>query len=145
MDSSAGPARAVLCRRLLTIVAAIAGCAAYAGILPGDSILLGLMTSDPLTDLLHVAVAVALTVALLGHDARRLQMVATWCGRALVAAGVVTFLSPHLLGALPHGATPLDSVVLAGSGCCCLVAAGLLRPGRPTPTRTAVVRVHRTH
>ena len=119
-----------IARRVAAAQAALLATAAFAGLLPGATILLGLLSSDPPLDVLR-----AVGALLLGAAAWRGSTPAM--SRALLVVGAValafagwTLLDPHLGGLLTGGATPLEGALSAAFGAVSLATTRMLTRAR---------------
>jgi hypothetical protein len=97
-------------------MAAILAGTAMAGFLPGESILLGLLSSDALLDFTRAAGAVLLGRALLRRNHRSLRRALIVCGAGALSIGCFTLLTPHGAGLLPHGVSVVESVLTIAFG-----------------------------
>ena len=110
-------------RRVTAAVAVTAAVLAFAGLLPGESILLGLLTSDWLADVARGVIALASALLLLVRDVGRLGRGLGRIGLAMLVAGALTLVDSHLFGFLAHGATRADTALALACGAVALVVA----------------------
>ncbi|WP_345801420.1 hypothetical protein AAIB33_18475 [Microbacterium sp. AZCO] len=122
-------------RRVAVALFAAAAALAFAGVLPGDSVLLGLSTSDSLADAGRLLAAVVLARRVLENDPARLARTLGHVGIGMLAAGALVTLDPHLFGLLPFGATLTDQGVLLAAGAAALVVARMAAARHPSSVR----------
>lgn len=104
-------------------VAASLAATACASILPGSTILLGLLSADLLLAVLRATGAIALVWALTRRDARTLAVALHAVGAGLVGLGILTALDAHLGGTLAQGVAPHESLLAVAVGAVCLTTA----------------------
>lgn len=115
-----------LARRIAAGLASVLVAAAYAGVLPGDTIFLGLLSSDTALDVARIAGGVLLVWCLLrGNDVRLVHALAM-VAYASVGVGVWSMIDPHAAGLLVQGTTVVESIVTIGFGWVSLVGRRLL-------------------
>lgn len=130
-DAEVRAVAATTVRRVTAAIAVAAAGLAFAGLLPGASILLGLFTSDWLVDALRGAIALAAALLLLVRERDRLRRGLGRIGLAMVVAGTLALVDAHLFGVLTYGATQADvSVALAGGAIAIVVARATAGPIR---------------
>lgn len=126
-DHRAGSASEDVAGRVRRVVGATVAAGltatACASILPGSTILLGLLSADALLAALRAVGAIALVWALTRRDARRLAASLHTVGAGLVGLGILTALDPHLGGALAQGVAPHESLLTVAVGAVCLTTA----------------------
>lgn len=130
-DMPPDEARRRVAARTAVVLAVILGAAAFAGFLPGPTIFLGLLSSDPPLDVLRAAGAGLLALAAAGGQARDLgrAMTAVACASFLLAGW--TLLDPRAGGALFLGVTPVESVTTAAFGALALAGARVIPSTEP--------------
>ncbi|QEW03942.1 hypothetical protein [Microbacterium lushaniae] len=111
--------------RIAAAQAALLGAAAFAGLLPGATILLGLLSSDPPLDALRAGGAVLLAAAVWRGDAPALSRALLAVGGVGLAFAAWVLLDPHMAGLLTAGATPLEGAISAAFGAVALATARL--------------------
>ncbi|MCK6067424.1 MULTISPECIES: hypothetical protein [Microbacterium] len=118
-----------IARRVAAAQAALLATAAFAGLLPGATILLGLLSSDPPLDVLRAVGAVLLGTAVLRESAAAMSRALLVVGAAGLAFAGCTLVDPHLGGLLTVGAAPLEGVLSAAFGAVSLATARMvMRP-----------------
>lgn len=115
--------RGSIVRRVGGTLAALLAAAAFAGMLPGATVFLGLLNSDALADLARSAGAVLLAQAVIARDETRLTRRLQLVGAMAVAFGAVALIDPHLSGLLPSGVSTPESIVAGAFGLTALAAA----------------------
>jgi hypothetical protein len=115
-----------IARHLSAVLGALCATAAFAGLLPGETIWLGLLTSDPLMDALRASAAALLTWALVTGRLRLLARALQLVAAASVAVGVWALADPRLMGLLAYGIRPGEIVLLVASATVAVVAVRLL-------------------
>ncbi|WP_341579678.1 hypothetical protein [Microbacterium schleiferi] len=120
-------------RRTVAIaVTAVLTAAVFAGLLPGASIFLGLLSADPLLTVARITLAVALLDGLRRSDST-LRVRLRWVGFTAGGFALVALADRHAFGLLPHGVMPPEVAVAAATSALCLTTSAL----DPTPRRNA--------
>lgn len=114
-ESNRALASAIGRRVACTLTAVLAG-TGMAGFLPGDSIVLGLLSSDVALDIARALGALLLGYAVLSRSDRWVRYALTTCGVFAVAVGCWTALEPHAGGVLPRGTTFAESILTVAFG-----------------------------
>jgi hypothetical protein len=104
------------------------------GLLLGDELLLGWLNIDLLEDLVHIASGIVLLVAA-SRGLGVARAVVGVVGVVYLLVGVLGFVTPYLLGLLPHGYTAVDNLVHVLLGLLALLAYANSR--LPEPERRA--------
>jgi hypothetical protein len=104
------------------------------GLLLGDELLLGWVNIDLLEDLVHIASGIVLLVAA-SRGLGVARAVVGVVGVVYLLVGVLGFVTPYLLGLLPHGYTAVDNLVHVLLGLLALLAYANSR--LPEPERRA--------
>lgn len=116
------------------IVGAVLLLLGIGGLLLGDELLLGWLNIDLLEDLVHIASGIVLLVAA-SRGLGVARAVVGVVGVVYLLVGVLGFVTPYLLGLLPHGYTAVDNLVHVLLGLLALLAYANSR--LPEPERRA--------
>lgn len=126
--ASPGEIGAMLVQRSAAGVAALLAAAAFAGILPGATVFLGLLSADPLLTLTRLLGAVCLADALRRTDLALARTRLRTVGVVSGGIGVAAFVDPHLAGALPHGIQVPEAALALTLSAFCLAVASVRQP-----------------